>query len=497
MLKGKLETRDRFYTVGGQVVKPRDFVGRDGFKFVNHIARWARGGGDVHIGRARRWIEERIVGLGLEVMRSPTELEFWGPPYFNQIGVPGRPDDPNEQNIVNLNAGTGSHFRLSSLQKKIIRMFVRLAREYGIFIEVPWCWTIKGEGPSSQDPRKDVSVWNEHYLAAQGVGAYITELRTQGDGEGAHRVDPGYIPFINEAANEAHVHADRWNKTQLRNIFRRWHNRDAHEILGISMRGAGGDYIPEMDRGQESPDDIRVHPKRHGEWWNTGGDLVRWYGKWNVPIYCNESMLYITQEERAFWVPLIPKWAGLGSSDLGKYWQMIEDFLDHDIYVTIHDFEGMTTDPRRPMGRFDEMIAERFGGSTPPPPPPDDAPEFRQILNIECYRDIMGRKPVHPEPYTYADPAGLEAWNQSMLDGMPLADVREAFLRSGEFRDKYFDTTSVVRVPEATAAALAGGMCSSAEDLASGSIPEAQDLSDLPDECLETDQECFHERCHH
>ena len=260
--------KGKFYTLNGVVTPPDKFYGIDGFKFVNHIWAWVKGGalgegGGAHLTRAKAYIEDEVLGNGCLRMRAPVEVMLWGPPYFNLPPTNptpyDRPNVANTMSLVNLNVGTGSGFSLTPGMKKVIRMFVNLAREYEIVIEVPWLWTIKSEARGKaaarlgldEDPRnrftKDgksgVSIWNEHFLAAHGVGAYLHELRTEGDGEGISRVDPGPLNTIHDLMNEFTAHVPTiWTpgpNGQQGQVVRRMSERDCplEEVILLSQSG--------------------------------------------------------------------------------------------------------------------------------------------------------------------------------------------------------------------------------------------------------------------
>jgi len=404
------------YTLNGKTVTPRELVFVDMFKGRNLIAAGLWGKGGHHTENAKRYIADWRE-IGIRGFRIPPELRFWGPPYFDN------PDQPNEKCFLNLGCGTGNSFYLPDGFKKQIRMMIRLAREMDVIFEVPWLWTIKGRG--DVDPRRDVAVWNEHYIVA--VGKYLHQLRTQGDGEAGHRVDAGGTNILSELANEYRVHADEFNDSQLRNIFRRWHTRDnPGELLGVSQSQPKHEYYPALDRGAESPDDIRIHTRRDGDWENAPDEIFHKFRTHGIPIFVNESVLHMTQSQWNYWIPKIPKWNGLATTDTNRFMRLHRGFWERGIYSTFHTLRGMDGGwPGWVPGRLEELIAEELNGTTPPPPP--NRYKYSHIIDL-AYDEILGRE---------ADDGGLRNYSELMGRGMSEADMRNALMRSQEFDDKF------------------------------------------------------------
>lgn len=398
--------RGKFYTLNGVVVKPEDFWAIDGFKFANHIVAWATGGAfgesaQTHLDRARRYIEHMVIGLGCRRMRSAVELMFWSGPYFDlPADGPAPYNIPNVANtraLVDLHVGTGSKFSLPPLYKKVVRKYVLLARETGIVIEVPWIWTIKGKATKRTkhypDPRevrhggKGISAWNEHYMASRGVGGYLELLATKGDGEGDDRVDPGPLNLLHDFCNEYTVSADTFTKGQLRSMARRFKSRDAPSQQTILISEGSGfmdEYIPPLESkvGVEGYDGPCKHPPRSEEkdsqgrkrdWDETGTAMRR---AWPTELIdANESQLMLTQAQRDYWVPRIPKWAGLGSTNMPKCIRMHENFIENEIYSTLHTFLGMDTYwPETEQTVVEDAVRTLTGGGGGPPPPPPSPP---------------------------------------------------------------------------------------------------------------------------
>ncbi len=454
----------KWYTLNGEIVKPKDFWGIGGFKFANHIAAWATGQGEAHLDRAQRYIENEVVGLGCRRMRAPVELLLWSGPYFD---LPADGDAPynipnlaNTQAVVNLNVNTGSGFSLPPLFKRIVRMYVKLAREFDIVIEVPWIWTIKVRATKRTkhypDPReesnggKGISAWLEHYMASRGVGGYLELLATKGDGDGNSRVDAGPLNLLHDFCNEYATHTEdqQFSKGQLRSMCRRWRTRDAmsQKVILISQASGRGDtYDPPLQSkvGDEGFSGVCVHPPRDvqkGVDWDETGDLIR--GTWlNELIDVNESQLLVTQADREYWFVKIPKWAGLGSTDMVKCERMHENFTENDIYSTLHTMRAMDAyHPETEQGVVEDTVRRITGGTGPPPPPPRVG--YRQPINI-LYRDVLARK-LRPGRSAYASEKSLafkeaKVWKM-LAEGVSITDalhaIAEEMYASEEYANK-------------------------------------------------------------
>lgn len=455
--------KGKFYTLNDEVYTPERFMGIDGFKFCNHLFAWLKGGalgesGGTHLTRAKAYIEDEVLGNGCLRMRAPVELMLWGPPYFNldptNPAPYGKPNVANRMTLVDLNVGTGSGFSLTPGMRKVIRMFVNLAREYEIVIEVPWLWTIKSEAQGNSadrlgldvDPRNrfgdagksGVSIWNEHFMAAHGIGAYLHELRTEGDGDGISRVEPGPLNLIHDAMNEFTAHVPTiWTpgpNGQQGQVVRRMRERDCplEDVILLSQSGRADRYDPPLqsavgNKGYSGP---CLHPPRDGEWAKTG-DIMR--GTWPTELIdVNESQLGMTQEQRDFWVPMIPKWGGLGSTDMRKWARMHENFVENDCYTTFHNFRGMDASwPVTPETVVEETIrAVTGGGGVTLPPEPTE--KFRYRIPIElAFEELLER---------HVDPGGLKSYSEAMTGGihgqLSEAEMREAIIRDDEFKRK-------------------------------------------------------------
>lgn len=459
----EVRKQGRRYTLNGEIVTPSQFYGIGAFKWCNHIWAWIQGGahgmgGGEHLDNAKRYVEREVLGNGCRRMRAPVELTLWTGPYFDV--APNAPEPwrgwtnvANGLDLVDLRASPGSHFRLTSGMKKLIRMYVVIAREFDIVIEVPWLWTIKSQASGEalnrlgldDDPRlrwhrapeqakggsqHGVAVWNEHFLAAQGIGAYLRVLREEGDGEGEHRVDPGGLNVISDLMNERTAHVPEiWNQKTLGQVAQRFRVRDTQgELALISQSGPIDSYDTPLasQHGAYGYDGVAGHFPRSGEWAKTG-TVAR--AKWPQELIdANEAQMGWTAEQRAAWVELIDKWEGLGSTDLETWIRMHDNFVSEDIYTTFHTLRAMDAGwPHTPQTLVEERIREFTGaGGGADPPPPLQRFRYAPVIAL-AFHDILGREP---------DPGGLENYDRLMGRGMTEAELREALLRSAEYEER-------------------------------------------------------------
>ena len=472
-----------FYSLNGEVVAPKDFRMVSCFKFVNHIVAWVEGGahgigGGVHLANARRTLEREVVGLGFKCARAPVELMLWGPPYFD-IGsitmgeVELQPPEPwrgwsnvaNTLSLVNLKSGTGSAFNMTPKLKKVIRMFVVLAREFDIVFEIPWLWTIKGPSGGytnkrlrlEEDPRLrfeneekpaqgGVGIWNEHYMGERGIGAYLHKLFTVGDGTGVHRVDPGGLNLRHDFVNERTAHVgdpdprktNEWDQSQLSNVVRRWKTRDVpSELAEISESGPITYGAPlASENGDRGYDTVAGHSPRGPGWVEAP---LEYREKWPKELLnFNESQMLWTAEQRRAWVDLISKWEGLGSTDLDAGLRMYENMESVNGYITAHTLRGMDGGwPNTPQTAVEDRLREFNGvtnGPGPPPepdtwPPTDPGMRPYDHMVVAAYREILLREDI--------EDTGRHAWNEQMERGMTNDAMRDQFYRSEEYKRKH------------------------------------------------------------
>lgn len=330
----KLATKGRHYTIDGVRQKPHEFVARDCFKGMNNVIRWAKTGNRTALYRFEKWIEFQME-LGIKMLRAPRDYTFWKrDPRAKEEDFWDTPR--NHHDVVDLRQKPGGTFRLSPLEKKVLRKQVRLGLKHGIVFDIPHLWTIKHYERGLGDPRVnqlEANIWNGHYLAA--VGREISKLRKRF----------GSVPFLNEIANEFNTVHPALNTEQIGNICARWHKRDAFEIIGIDQAGPPVDthqdripYIPILRDGARSPDDIRLHPERHTllPWWEIGQYVTMYFRKYRMPIYIDEPIMLMPQAAYNA-LPRGHVWRFLATKNKRRYAEMCVDLLARGFYVCIHD----------------------------------------------------------------------------------------------------------------------------------------------------------------
>lgn len=118
---------------------------------------------------------------------------------------------------------------------------------------------------------------------------------------------------------------------------------------------------------------MTVHPPRGGEWIEAP---LRYREKWpNELLDYNESQMLWTSAQRKAWVGLIPKWEGLGSTDIDAVLAMYSNMETVGGYVTAHTLRGMDGGwPETPQTEVEDALREYNGGTGRPPPPDPPVP---------------------------------------------------------------------------------------------------------------------------
>lgn len=412
-----MDSAGRNLIVNGRRLKPKEFFGVDAFMFWNWALTWVRGsklpnGTKIDAwGAMREIIEQDVLALGAKWMRAPIEGEGWDPPYFNH------PDYPNQRGHIQLDTVTGSRFALGPELKKLIRLYVLLAREYGIIIQIPIIWTLKEYiGGRKNDPRLDlvvmgkeleekgIGVWNEHFVA--NVLRYATKLRLEGDGEGNLKVDPGTTNLYFSAVNEWSVTpAIAWTKKQMVSIIDRARQRHGNaemgdlpgELFSLSSSEPYDQYPLDVPNDASH---VEIHPPRGGNFAKQGAPIRDVWPQQLVIV--DESNMLWSVKDKNEWVKKIAKWASLGTTDADAWARMHENFWAHDIYSEAHTFPHMSVRWHRSTDSAEmvrKTIMELTGATVQPPPPPPPPPGEKNPLEgrLELLRQGKTRTVVFPE----------------------------------------------------------------------------------------------------
>jgi hypothetical protein len=366
----------RHFTLNGKKTKLRM---RTSFKFMG----WLMEGKE---GKARRWLE-RVKKQGFHGIRVFGETHLWGPPFFGL---------PPVNHPFNLNSGVGSGFKLTPKHKQVLRRFVELLQEYDLVSEYSVLATLKGTW--NQDPRvangHDVVGWNSHALRT--VSEEFLKIRDQ----------LGATNCLFETFNEFDAHAVSIPRGELHNEARRWKVRDLPgSLIGVS-RGGRWDFDYDVGDGARQFSHCNIHSPRRAKWFEIADDLQRVRGVVGEhPIYLNENMHYMTQAEWDEWIPKVPKWANLSTTDWVRIQQQWNYAYNADVSYCVHDFIGMQTDPDAEWSPLEHAHAEQFGDGGPPPPPPPPPPD--KLTSGPIKVELSAPDPLGRLTFTSVFPKGL------------------------------------------------------------------------------------------
>lgn len=345
-----------------------------------------------NLDRVKRWLE-RCKGLGFDGIRVFGEADIWDGLYYFRHST-------REQ--VWPRRVTGSALVVSDANKRMVESLVGLLEKADMIAEYCVIATLKGG-------------WTED--DAFGVGFVGHALRATSE----YLAENRFTNLLPEAINEFDAHNFEWGN-EIANFARRWRTRDyPGSLLGISMGGQWSIEYPVGGAGGYSH--VNVHPDRHGTWWVIPEEAKRRLNKYGVPVYLNELIHHMTQEQWDRWVPIIPKWGGLSTTNVPNYIDFLTGIQEQGWSFCVHDLTGQESDPDWPVTDLERAFAEEFGGSVNPP----KHFAYRHIIE-KAYREILLREP---------DPAGLEGYNVAMKFGATEADVREALIRSAEFKERF------------------------------------------------------------
>lgn len=232
-------------------------------------------------------------------------------------------------------------------------------------------------------------------------------------------------PIIWEIINEWNAYTDRTytgdKVTLMVDRFTRSSPDPTHHNYpgALVSCSAGGSHSLGRPFGARETHYNKHLPRQHNRFPDNNALNVA-FGNPPLPGCNNETIHYMTQAQYDAWVPIIPKWHGLSCTNGEGLLDYIERQLALGISVCAHDLVGQQTDPSLPETPFEQLFQRRFGAE------PQPKLLYKRIIT-QAYQEILGRAP---------DRAGLENYNALMDRGWTEAGVREALIRSPEYREK-------------------------------------------------------------
>ena len=335
----------------------RTILTRTSFCLLGHYQRRERD-------KAKRWLD-RIQTLGFDGPRLFGENQDWfpGDTFFGTRFTP-RIDAFGEH------SGPFSQLRLVDGYEGLVTQLAMDLAERDMIAEFCCIATVKGRTPE----------WTSH-----GLNKFAQLFRSLFP-------YPQETPFLHEAINEWDAHSSLANDPEeVERIGTRWrrtndadptHHNYPGSTIGVS---AGGQWKPGMD--DRNYTHRNIHPERGATWWMgekgealdvTIGRLLEQGG--GRPVYLNETVHTMTQEQWDEWIPRVPKWAGLSTTNYSAVAVYLKKVRDLGASVCFHDLIGMSTDPDAPISVAERAVAEQFGGGDPPDPPLPKEPAMRQVV---------------------------------------------------------------------------------------------------------------------
>lgn len=337
---------------------------------------------------AERWLE-RVKDQGFHGIRVFGEYHFWDEGFFKLYPTLAPWD---------LGQVGGSQFKMSPKHKQVLELALSLLRKHDLIMEYTVIATLKGS--AAGDPRKgpDIVGWNSHAMrvtaeffreieATNVLAETINEFDAHIVGE--MQVRDGHdwriVPvWVNGELSSHYL-------SEMTNEARRWKIRDwPGSPIGISHGGRWDIKYP-VGPHANAFTHVNIHSPRHANWVQVGPfieDLRRMNSQ--APVYLNENMHYMTQEQWDKWTPIHAKWRSLSTTDAAMIQSQWNSAYQHGASYCVHDIVGMAADPNEPWTPVEHMHKEQFSPDPPPPPPgpPEPPPPgpstgfWRRVLDL-------------------------------------------------------------------------------------------------------------------
>jgi hypothetical protein len=303
---------------------------RSSFAFMRHLDQWALGNGGVHEDRADRWLE-RCKKQGFDGIRVFGETNYWtGGDFYPTIKTVGP--------IWDWGALQNGHRpdRMTPHNDKIIRKLIEKLKKHDMICNYVVDATMKHSG-----------------INAGTIGHCI---RQTANFMNALEKELGSVNLWIEGHNEwaAHNQAklDIWELNQQALRFRR-EDQWPGSIITVSESVGANKFSYKV--GGKYYDAVDIHPDRKGEWWKLPGNWGHLNGQ-GVPVYFSETIHYMSPEQWDYWVPKIPKWAGLSTKNWERLIEFMETSTGAGASFCVHDMTGQMTDPDAPISPLEEAL---------------------------------------------------------------------------------------------------------------------------------------------
>lgn len=315
---------------------------------MTHLDRWALGQGGMHEDLVDRWFE-RVKRQGFHGVRVPGEAHYWTKgPFYPRIATRGP--------IWNWSALQAKHrpTTISRHNRTMIRKLVEKLKKHDLICEYIVDATMKHSdilaGPIGHCIRQTANYMNELELELGSLNLWLS----------------GH----NEWAEHNKAGLTTWELNQQAKRFRR-REQWPGSIITVSESKGVNQFSYRV--GHEYYDAVDIHPDRTGEWWKLPRNW-KYLRSRGVPCYFSETNHYMTQDQWGMWIPQIPDWRYISTTDHDKVVQFLDISINKGISFCVHDLTGQLSDPDQPWSPLELELAID-SPSVIPPPKPEPEPE--------------------------------------------------------------------------------------------------------------------------
>ena len=314
--------------------------------------------------KARKWLR-RMKAIGCHGIRVFGEYKDWEHNFFFSQVAP-------LYDVWDWEVPRGSLVQINKQNARVLRRAVEMLREEDMIMEYVVSATAKALPlfPGFQD----------HMCRA--VAQFFQAEWPRGD----HNT---YFEISNEYDVTRQV---QLTSAEIRDIGRRWRvarpeNNGAADnpgaLLSISEGGEGAGKW-DIEYPVETLSHVNIHSPRGHDWTNVAPEIKRFKSKYRKPICLNENMHFMTHEQWEEWIPQIPGWAGLSTTNAKAVLKQCQNARSAGAAVyCLHFMTGMLTDPDLPITEVERLFQRVYGPeeqALPPIPGPDPIEERLNAL---------------------------------------------------------------------------------------------------------------------